>query len=65
MSKTILFNTFAIEDLKLRDYYAAKAMQSLINVVAFRGHISEERLQDAVKTAWHIADEMIKAREVE
>jgi len=62
MSKTVLFNTFAIEDMQMRDYYAAKAMQALIEVVQFRGYIREERLQEAVKTAWHIADLMLEAR---
>lgn len=52
-----------MNQIELRDYFAAQAIQSLIRVVDFRGQIEEDRLQDAIKTAWHIADLMLKARE--
>lgn len=29
--KTVMFNTFAIEGMSLRDYFAAKAMQAMLN----------------------------------
>lgn len=52
-----------MSEYELRNYFAAQAIQSLIRVVEFRGHIKEERLQEAVKTAWHIADLMLEQRQ--
>lgn len=49
--------------MTLRDYFAAKAMQGFITIVTNNG---EERLIDVpqlAKSAYSIADAMLKARE--
>ena len=48
------------EGMDLRDYFAAKAMQGLVKV-AFAENVPKENV---VKTAYKIADAMMKAREV-
>jgi hypothetical protein len=55
--RTELFETFAIQGLTLRDYFAAKAMQGLM---AGAEDYSETRI---AKLAYELADAMIKTRE--
>lgn len=53
-TETVLFNTFAIKGMTLRDYFAAKAMQK----VTFESGKDEENAKDC----YAIADAMLKAR---
>jgi hypothetical protein len=58
MPTTELFNTFAIQGLDLRDYFAAKAMQGLLTTLKgeeWRGH-------EVAEIAYIVADDMLKAR---
>ena len=45
--------------LSLRDYFAAKAMQAILNDPSWRGHVCST----AASTAYEMADAMLKARE--
>lgn len=54
-----LFNTFGFKGLELRDYFAAKAMQSLI------AHTTWGNLRDVPRSAYIVADQMLKEREIE
>ena len=56
--KTELFNTFAIKGMDLRDYFAAKAMQSLIADREYDGEMAS-----LTKLSYKYADLMIKERE--
>lgn len=50
----------AVEGMTLRDYFAAKAMQAL----ASSPHATQEWINDHLtKSAWAMADAMLKARE--
>ena len=55
--RTTMFNTFAVEGMTLRDYFAAKAMQGLITGAE---DYNEHRIS---QLAFELADAMIKARE--
>jgi hypothetical protein len=61
MPKTELFNTFAIKGMDLRDYFAAKAMQSFINICYKELDVDKDKA-GIVESAYEIADEMLKAR---
>ena len=61
MPKTELFNTFAIKGMDLRDYFAAKAMQSFINICYKELDVTKDKV-GIVESAYEIADEMLKAR---
>jgi hypothetical protein len=58
-TKMALFNTFGFRGLELRDYFAAKAMQSLI------AHTTWGNLRDVPRSAYIVADQMLKEREIE
>jgi hypothetical protein len=58
MPKTELFNTFAIKGMDLRDYFAAKAIPSLVKT--FENHITTP--DDVAKLAYKYADAMMEAR---
>ena len=58
MPKTELFNTFAIKGMELRDYFAAKAMQGIVDSSVDAG-LETTQIADS---AYRIADAMIKAR---
>ena len=53
--RTTLFNTFAVEGMELRDYFAAKALQGML---ACDYSVDQE----PAILAYEYADEMIKAR---
>ena len=55
-SRTELFETFAIQGLTLRDYFAAKAMQGLM---AGAENYSELRM---ARLAYELADAMMEKR---
>lgn len=55
--RTTMFNTFAVEGMTLRDYFAAKAMQALVTGAE---DYNEHRIS---ALAFELADAMIKARE--
>ena len=59
MPKTELFNTFAIKGMELRDYFAAKAMQGIVDSSVDAG-LETTQIADS---AYRIADAMMKARE--
>lgn len=48
------------EGMKLRDYFAAKAMQALLSDTDWRLDMD---IEDTAKAAYMTADEMLKARE--
>jgi hypothetical protein len=56
MPKTELFNTFAIQGMELRDYFAAKAMQVFINN-------PETEWSSDVRDAYVVADKMLMERD--
>jgi len=58
MPKTELFNTFAIKGMELRDYFAAKAMQGIVDSSVESG-LETSQIADS---AYRIADAMMKAR---
>jgi len=58
MPKTELFNTFAIKSMRLRDYFAAKAMQGIVDSSVDAG-LETTQIADS---AYRIADAMMKAR---
>ena len=58
MPKTELFNTFAIKGMDLRDYFAAKAMQGIVDSSVDAG-LETTQIADS---AYRIADAMMKAR---
>jgi hypothetical protein len=58
MPKTELFNTFAIKGMELRDYFAAKAMQGIVDSSVDAG-LETTQIADS---AYRIADAMMKAR---
>jgi hypothetical protein len=58
MPKTELFNTFAIKGMELRDYFAAKAMQGIVDSSVDAG-LETSQIADS---AYRIADAMMKAR---
>ena len=47
------------DEVTLRDYFAAKAMQSLI------AHTTWGNLRDVPRSAYIVADQMLKEREIE
>ena len=47
-----------LQGMTLRDYFAAKAMQAILNDPSWRGHICST----AASTAYEMADAMLKAR---
>lgn len=49
------------DGMTLRDYFAAKAMQAMIPIV-MADHNYPNLAQSVAKTAYHIANEMLKAR---
>ena len=56
--RTTMFNTFAVEGMELRDYFAAKAMQAII---------TNHKLEDCddfvvAANAYQLADFMLEAR---
>jgi hypothetical protein len=61
MPKTELFNTFAIKGMDLRDYFAAKVMQSLIELCYKEFDVDEHKKMIA-ENAYEIADTMLEAR---
>ena len=58
MPKTELFNTFAIKGMDLRDYFAAHIIQGLI-----ANNSTCEDDEVVIKSAWGLADKMMKARD--
>ena len=58
MPKTTLFNTFAIEDLALRDYFAAKAMVAYLEATI--GQMID--CKNVAENAYMMADAMIEVR---
>jgi hypothetical protein len=54
-----LFETFAIQGMSMRDYFAAKAMQALVKAVQDCITSPEE----VSKLSYKYADAMMKARE--
>ena len=58
MPQTELFNTFAIKGMRLRDYFAAKAMQGIVDSSIDAG-LETTQIADS---AYRIADAMMKAR---
>lgn len=50
------------EGMSLRDYFAAKAMQSLLAAGLNSGAWSD--YDDLAKSAWSVADAMLKARDI-
>ena len=54
-----LFNTFGFKGLELRDYFAAKAMQSLIAKTGWKD------LKQISRSAYMIAGDMLEEREIE
>jgi hypothetical protein len=59
--ETILFRTFAIKGLDLRDYFAAKAMQGIISASHNNGDVYYEE-ETVAEAAYKMADEMIVER---
>jgi hypothetical protein len=57
--RTTMFNTFAVEGMELRDYFAAKAMQAVIE--DYNASMNGSYLLVS-KIAYEMADEMMKAR---
>ena len=53
-----LFETFAIQGMSMRDYFAAKVMPSLIKT--FENHITTP--DDVANLSYKYADAMMKAR---
>ena len=65
MPKTTLFNTFAIEGMTLRDYFAAKAMSEMFDAGWINaGEIEDVDLDHIAKWAYITAEAMMKAREL-
>lgn len=54
-----LFETFAIQGMSMRDYFAAKALQGIIDSSIDAG-LETHRIAES---AYQIADAMMKARE--
>ena len=54
-----LFETFAIQGMDLRDYFAAKAMQGLLSTTKEETWIPN----DVAEISYLVADAMMKARE--
>jgi len=56
---------YAQEGMDLRDYFAAKAMQSMIINLNLKPHTHNNgiRVRELVATSYWIADEMMEARE--
>ena len=50
-----------IKGMTLRNYYAAKAMQSLIIIYADRRLAPEEKIASICRDAYEISDEMLEA----
>lgn len=57
MPRTTMFETFAINGMDLRDYFAAKAMQGIMSKEHYDG-----TYESVAKYAYKCADEMMKAR---
>lgn len=51
--------TFQVEGMTLRDYFAAKAMQALVSDPSWQGMTTGV----AAATAYEVADTMLKARQ--
>ena len=49
------------EEMTLRDYFAAKAMQAIIGICYKELDIDKDK-EGIVESAYEIADEMVKAR---
>ena len=68
LPKTELFETFAIQGMSMRDYFAAKAMQGLLThewlyLYDKAEKMSLESAEDyVVETSYFVADLMMKAR---
>ena len=58
LPKTELFETFAIQGMSMRDYFAAKAMQGIVDSSVEAG-LETTQIADS---AYRIADAMMKAR---
>ncbi|MBD1404267.1 hypothetical protein N4Q63_08295 [Leclercia adecarboxylata] len=54
-------HNYPIEGMTLRDYFAAKAMQALVTSGLNTG--AWDDYDDLAKSAWSIADAMLRARE--
>ena len=53
--------TKQLDNMDLRDYFAAKAMQSFINICYKELNVDKDKA-GIVESAYEIADEMLKAR---
>jgi hypothetical protein len=62
MPKTELFNTFAIKGMDMRDYFAAKAMQAIIQKADDRSTVIGEVELWVGNYAYTVADAMMEAR---
>ena len=60
-ARTELFETFAIQGMSLRDYFAAKAIDYFLRDVWIDNE--EDDFEEATKQAYKLADAMMKARE--
>ena len=58
LPKTELFETFAIQGMSMRDYFAAKALQGIVDSSVEAG-LETTQIADS---AYRIADAMMKAR---
>ena len=58
LPKTELFETFAIQGMSMRDYFAAKALQGIVDSSVEAG-LETHRIAES---AYNIADAMMKAR---
>lgn len=58
-----VLNFESCQGMDLRDYFAAKAMQSLIKQRYPHEIFEQENAKDIYKAAYFVADEMMKVRE--
>lgn len=58
--RTEIFETFAIQGMTLRDYFAAKAMQAYLSDTSISWDLDIQRL--CATKAYQVADVMMKAR---
>lgn len=61
--RTVMFNTFAIEGMTLRDYFAAKVMQGFVQgLVEIEKNNNQETSKAIAFMSYKFADEMMEAR---
>ena len=53
-------STFSSRGMTLRDYFAAKAMQGLLN--GYEARLNQERIDNLTERAFTLADAMLEAR---